>query len=126
MAPLSAGLLFRLSVPQDLVNITSTIQSDALFTRDIKAKADQAVQDTIVATRIVDGFRNPQQHGAYLKNHASFPLECVVTPVLIPRKRSKPVFCTIISRFFHRITEQMRERLQWYMNTIEVCTHSRR
>lgn len=90
MAPLSAGLLFRLSVPQDLVNITSTIQSDALFTRDIKAKADQAVQDTIVATRIVDGFRNPQQHGAYLKNHASFPLECVVTPVLIPVRHLNP------------------------------------
>lgn len=59
------------------MNTTSVIQSDAMFTRDIKAKADQAVQDTIAATRIVDGFRNPQQHGAYLKNHATFPLECV-------------------------------------------------
>lgn len=55
----------------------SITQSDALFTKDIKAKADQAVQDTIVATRIIDGFRNPQQNGAYLKNHATFPLECV-------------------------------------------------
>jgi len=83
-------------VHKDLVNTTSIIQSDALFTRDIKAKADQAVQDTIVATRIVDGFRNPQQNGAYLKNHAAFPLE-----------------------FFNRVTEQMNERLQWYKNTIE-------
>ncbi|KIM84193.1 hypothetical protein PILCRDRAFT_818523 [Piloderma croceum F 1598] len=83
-------------VHKDLVNTSSIIQSDALFTRDIKSKADQAVQDTIVATRIVDGFRNPQQNGAYLKNHATFPLE-----------------------FFNRVTEQMRERLQWYKNTIE-------
>lgn len=60
---------------QDLINTTSIIQSDLLFTKDIKAKAEQAVQDTIVATRIVDGFRNPQQNGAYLKNHATFPLE---------------------------------------------------
>jgi nucleoporin p58/p45 len=60
------------------VNTSSIIQSDALFTRDIKSKADQAVQDTIVATRIVDGFRNPQQNGAYLKNHATFPLESVL------------------------------------------------
>lgn len=83
-------------VHKELVNTISIIQSDALFTRDIKAKTDQAVQDTIIATRIVDGFRNPQQNGAYLKNHATFPLE-----------------------FFNRVTEQTKERLQWYKNTIE-------
>ncbi|KII85094.1 hypothetical protein PLICRDRAFT_94672 [Plicaturopsis crispa FD-325 SS-3] len=83
-------------VHKDLVNATSILRSDVLYTRDLKAKADQAVQDTIVATRIIDGFRNPQQNGQYLKNHASFPLE-----------------------FFNRITEQMRERLHWYKNTIE-------
>ena len=55
--------------------MAATIQSDALFTKDLKEKTDQAVQDTIIATRIVDGFKNPQQHGIYLKNHASFPLE---------------------------------------------------
>lgn len=43
--------------------------------RDLKAKIDQSVQDTIVATRLIDGFRNPQQNGAYLKNHVTFPLE---------------------------------------------------
>jgi nucleoporin p58/p45 len=32
------------------------------------------VQDTIVATRLVDGFRNPHAT-AYLKDHAGFPLE---------------------------------------------------
>jgi nucleoporin p58/p45 len=51
------------------------IHSDFLLTQDLKAKTDQAVQDTITATRIVDGFRNPQQSGSYLKDHSSFPLE---------------------------------------------------
>ena len=66
-------------------------------TRDLKLKAEQTVQDTIVATRIIEGFRNPQQHGQYLKTYANFPLE-----------------------FFNRVTEQMRERLRWYKTTIEV------
>lgn len=83
-------------VHKELVNAITTLHSDVMHTRDLKAKVDQTVQDTIVATRIVDGFRNPQQHGAYLKNHASFPYE-----------------------FFQRMTEQMRERLRWYKTTIE-------
>ncbi|EGN98813.1 hypothetical protein SERLA73DRAFT_152622 [Serpula lacrymans var. lacrymans S7.3] len=83
-------------IHKELLNVTSTIQSDALFTRDLKHKTEQTVQDTIVATHIVDGFKNPQQNGAYLRSHANFPLE-----------------------FFNRVTEQMKERLQWYKNTIE-------
>jgi nucleoporin p58/p45 len=66
-------------------------------TKDLKTKADQCVQDTIVAIRILDGHRNTQ-NGAYLKNHSTFPLE-----------------------FFDRITVQMKERLYWYKTTIEVC-----
>ncbi|KIJ67027.1 hypothetical protein HYDPIDRAFT_26436 [Hydnomerulius pinastri MD-312] len=80
----------------ELLSVAATVQSDVLFTKDLKAKTDQAVQDTIIATRIIDGFRNPQQNGAFLKNHASFPLE-----------------------FFIRVTQQMQERLLWYKNTIE-------
>jgi len=83
-------------VHKDLVNAITTLHSDVLHMRDLKAKVDQTVQDTITATRIVDGFRNPQQHGTNLKNHANFPLE-----------------------FFYRMTEQMRERLRWYKTTIE-------
>jgi nucleoporin p58/p45 len=83
------------AVRKELVGVTSVVRSDVLFTRDLKAKTDQAVQDTIIATGIVDGFRNPQQ-SAYLKNHATFPLD-----------------------FFTRITVQMKERLQWYKSTIE-------
>jgi nucleoporin p58/p45 len=60
---------------QDLVNSIAVLQNDILNTRDLKAKVDQSVQDTIVAVHIIDGFRNPQQHGAYLRNHANFPLE---------------------------------------------------
>lgn len=64
-----------LSVHKDLMNLSSDVQSDAAFVRDLKTKADQSVQDTIVATRIVDGFRNPNVNGGWLKNHATFPLE---------------------------------------------------
>ncbi|KZT67454.1 hypothetical protein DAEQUDRAFT_758167 [Daedalea quercina L-15889] len=84
------------AVHKELVNAITTLHSDVMHMRDLKAKVNQTVQDTIVATHIVDGFRNPQQHGAYLKSHANFPLE-----------------------FFMRVTEQMAERLRWYKTTIE-------
>ncbi|KAJ7928767.1 nucleoporin FG repeat region-domain-containing protein [Mycena leptocephala] len=84
------------AVHKDLINTTTAIRTDLHFTRDLKAKTDQAVQDTIVATRLVDGFRNPHANAAYLKDHAGFPLE-----------------------FFTRVTVQMRERLAWYKSTIE-------
>ncbi|KAJ8494404.1 hypothetical protein ONZ45_g13240 [Pleurotus djamor] len=81
---------------KELVNASSVTHSDLLYARDLKAKADQSVQDTIIATRIIDGFKNPQQNGTFLKNHATFPFE-----------------------YFTRITEEMRERLLWYKATIE-------
>ena len=83
---------------QDLTGAISVLRSDVQHTKDLKQRVDQAVQDTIVATRLVEGFRNPQQNGQYLKTYANFPLE-----------------------FFNRVTEQMRERLRWYKATIEVC-----
>ncbi|KAF9456748.1 hypothetical protein BDZ94DRAFT_1203868 [Collybia nuda] len=84
-------------VHKELVNTSTTTRNDLHHTKDIKAKVEQAVQDIIVATRIVDGFRNPQGGPAvYLKDHAGFPLE-----------------------YFVRITEQMKERLAWYKSTIE-------
>lgn len=83
-------------VHKELLSVTSMIQADAQYVRDLKAKTEQAVQDTIAATRIVDGFKNPQQHAVYLKNYASFPLE-----------------------FFTRMSREMQERLQWCKNTIE-------
>ena len=62
---------------QDLVNTATTIRNDLHLTQDLKDKVDQAVEDTIVATRIIDGFRNPQSGNTYLKDHADFPMECV-------------------------------------------------
>lgn len=79
------------------MDITNTIRNDAHLTQDLKDKVDQAVQDTIVATRIIEGFKNPQSGNTYLKDHASFPLE-----------------------YFTRVTEQMSQRLAWYKSTIEV------
>ncbi|KAJ7285259.1 hypothetical protein C8J57DRAFT_1709502 [Mycena rebaudengoi] len=84
------------TVHKELINTTTAIRNDLHFTRDLKSKADVAVQDTIVATRLIDGFRNPHANAAYLKDHAGFPLE-----------------------FFTRVTTQMRERLAWYKSTIE-------
>jgi len=59
---------------------TSTlIHNDLRVTNDVKGKVEQAVQDIIVATRIVDGFKNLQtgatSGSSYLKDHAGFPLE---------------------------------------------------
>ena len=62
---------------QDLVNTATTMRNDLHLTQDLKDKVDQAVEDTIVATRIIDGFRNPQSGNTYLKDHADFPMECV-------------------------------------------------
>ncbi|KAJ4477337.1 hypothetical protein J3R30DRAFT_3755168 [Lentinula aciculospora] len=84
------------TVQKDLNQTSSTIRNDLHVVRDLKAKADQAVHDTIISTRIVDGFKNPQMNGAYLKDYASFPLE-----------------------YFTRVTTQIRERLVWYRATIE-------
>ena len=62
--------------PQDLSATTNTLVSDDLFAKDLRNKIDQAVQDVIIASRIVDGFKDGQQI-AHLKNHAQFPLEWV-------------------------------------------------
>ena len=47
--------------------------------RELREKMDQAVQDTIAATRVIDAFKSPQspQQSVWLKNYAGFPLECV-------------------------------------------------
>jgi hypothetical protein len=50
--------------------------SDYLFAKDLRNKIDQAVQDVIIASRIIDGFKDAQQN-LHLKNHAQFPLESV-------------------------------------------------
>lgn len=53
---------------------------------ELRARMDQAVQDTIAATRLIDAFRAPAQQTqqgqtaqgqstAWLKNYANFPLE---------------------------------------------------
>ena len=60
-----------------MANVVATLQADITSTRELRARVDQTVQDTIAATQIIDGFRNPQQLGAHLKTRAGFPFECV-------------------------------------------------
>lgn len=84
-----------------------------LFAHDLKTKAEQAVQDVITATRIVDEFKAPQQNAAHGKDYASFPLEYV-------RLNHVVFYLLNLRRFFTRVTEQMKEKLQWYKTTVEV------
>ncbi|KAG1886821.1 uncharacterized protein F5891DRAFT_988827 [Suillus fuscotomentosus] len=39
---------------QELLGVSSVIQSDSLFAKDLKVKTEQAVQDMIVATNIIE------------------------------------------------------------------------
>ncbi|KAF8623704.1 hypothetical protein AX17_007402 [Amanita inopinata Kibby_2008] len=98
--PLKGHELIK-GVQKDFTNCSNIVRQDLHFMRDLKAKVDRAVEDTIIATRIVDGFRNPQAGGGsgsgYLKEHAGFPYE-----------------------YFTRITEQLGARLVWYKATVEV------
>ncbi|KAG6862474.1 hypothetical protein C0995_000020 [Termitomyces sp. Mi166 len=81
----------------DLMNISAQTRDDFHLAKDMKSQVDQAVQDTIVAIRLVDAFKAPQGSGtSYLNSHANFPLE-----------------------FFARVAENMSQRLVWYKSTIE-------
>ena len=99
---------------QDLVNTSTSIRNDLHITQDLKAKVDQAVEDTIVTTRIIDGFRNHQSGNTYLKDHAGFPLEYV-----FPLSGSAFTYVELC-RYFSRVCDQMKQRLDWYKSTIEV------
>lgn len=46
-----------------------------LFIEDLKAKSEQAINDTIIVTRIIDEEANKQQSSGYLHTYAAFPLE---------------------------------------------------
>lgn len=57
------------------VATVNTLSSDEGFVAELKSKADKAVDDTVKATRIVDGWSDPAQNGAYLGIYADFPFE---------------------------------------------------
>jgi len=84
------------NVNKEAVGIISMLQSDNSYVSDLKAQVDVCIQDAVFATRIIDGFKNPTQHGANLKNHAGFPLD-----------------------FFTREAQELRERLQWCKTVME-------
>ncbi|KZT39138.1 hypothetical protein SISSUDRAFT_673895 [Sistotremastrum suecicum HHB10207 ss-3] len=84
------------SVNQQLGEVANTLKSDAGLTDHLKEKLDESIQDTIAATRIIEGFRNQQTSGVYLKNYAMFPLE-----------------------YFTKVAEQLKAKLQWYKTTVE-------
>ncbi|KAG6821315.1 hypothetical protein H0H93_000176 [Arthromyces matolae] len=94
--PLKAQELLQ-GIRKDLQNISAQTREDHHFSKDMKSQVERAVQDTIVAIKLVESFKSPQGSGtSYLNSHSTFPLE-----------------------FFTRATENMRERLLWYKSTIE-------
>ena len=60
---------------QELVNTISIIRADIHHTKDLKAKTDQAVEDTITSMRIIDAHKSQQANHTHLRDHASFPYE---------------------------------------------------
>ncbi|KAG9124172.1 hypothetical protein FRC07_012583, partial [Ceratobasidium sp. 392] len=74
----------------------SALAADRLAADDQRTKTEQNLQDALAATRIIDGFTRPQQHGNYLTSYANFPLE-----------------------FFARQVDEMKERVQRYKSTME-------
>ncbi|KAF8917263.1 hypothetical protein CPB85DRAFT_1480564 [Mucidula mucida] len=84
------------SFHKELIDAVSFVRSDVHHTKDLQAKTEQAVEDTITAMRIIDAHKSQQMNHPHLKDHASFPFE-----------------------FFNRLSKQMRERLVWCKTTIE-------
>ncbi|KAG8829208.1 hypothetical protein FRC17_006991 [Serendipita sp. 399] len=83
---------------QDLLNDTdsNTLQADDLLAKNLRAKVDQAVQDVVVCSQIVDGFRESGIQHPNLKTNAQYPIE-----------------------FFVRLTDQMQERLTRYKSVVD-------
>jgi len=86
------------NVHKDLVATVTKLRADLASMRELRTNMDQSVHDTIAATRIIDAFKSPQssQQSVWLKNYAAFPME-----------------------FFSRVTEELRERMQWFNTTLE-------
>jgi nucleoporin p58/p45 len=74
----------HLSQPEETVGVVNTLNADHMFAQDLKSKVDQSIRDIVYTTRILDGFKNIQQHGINLKNHANFPLESVYKITCLP------------------------------------------
>lgn len=75
-------------ISQDLVININHLRTDIIAMQELRSRMDQAVQDTIAATRLIDSFKAPaqptqqgqlnqSQNAAWLKTYANFPLEYV-------------------------------------------------
>ncbi|KAG8821136.1 hypothetical protein FRC19_008225 [Serendipita sp. 401] len=80
----------------DLTSSSNTLQADDLLAKNLRAKVDQAVQDVVVCSQIVEGFRESGIQHPNLKTNAHYPIE-----------------------FFVRLTDQMQERLIRYKATVD-------
>lgn len=97
-----------------MATMTAT-NADLALTKDLTAKTDLAVQDTITATQIIEAVRNPQTNGHWASENAGFPLESVP----FPESRSTHSHFVLTQRYFTRVTESLRERLRWCKSVID-------
>ncbi|CCA72852.1 hypothetical protein PIIN_06788 [Serendipita indica DSM 11827] len=80
----------------DLTSSSNTLQADDLFAKNLRKKVDQAVQDVVVCTHIIDGFRESGIQHPNLKTNAQYPIE-----------------------FFVRLTDEMQDRLTRYKSIVD-------
>jgi hypothetical protein len=64
---------------QHFQDVSNMLQQDQHSTEHFKTKVDEYLKDAIAATRIMDGFQQPQANSAHLKAYQSFPFEFVVS-----------------------------------------------
>ncbi|CAG7852652.1 SubName: Full=Uncharacterized protein {ECO:0000313/EMBL:CCA72852.1} [Serendipita indica DSM 11827] len=106
----------------DLTSSSNTLQADDLFAKNLRKKVDQAVQDVVVCTHIIDGFRESGIQHPNLKTNAQYPIECVPVIVDLSNRRSLPDCMTNglgLIRFFVRLTDEMQDRLTRYKSIVD-------
>ncbi|KAI6006610.1 hypothetical protein F5J12DRAFT_831836 [Pisolithus orientalis] len=102
-------------VHKELLSVTSMIQADAQFIRDLKAKTEQAVQDTVAAIPHHRWLQEPTATHRLLEKLCLVPVGVRIST----RADSSRADWIPTPRFFTRMSKEMQERLQWCKNTIE-------
>lgn len=83
-------------VAKTAIAIDNTLSLDSGFVADLKVKGSQALDELVVATKIVDGFLHPNQYPDNLTVWAGFPFA-----------------------YFSALSDQLSERLQRYKLIVE-------
>ncbi|KAG8894726.1 hypothetical protein FRB99_001028, partial [Tulasnella sp. 403] len=91
------GLKMAHQVAKTTIATTNTLALDERFVKELREKVQQAINDAVRATRIIEGWQNPAQFGSYLGGeYVEFPF-----------------------RYFEALAIQLRDRLQRYKVMVE-------